>query len=348
VTSRAELHPWSVGATVFIVTVCMTPLTLAHPIVSAVGQGVLLWMLVSGLMSLLGIYINASLVDRTLTGWAARVQTLLRYPQAAFYFFGAAAFLSAWLSILSATELPATPRIVLSLLTVGVSTYALRLGIETTVRLNGLLALILFFALYALLFGLLPAAHFARLLPHPLGTGVIPWIWPVILFIPRGYIVLPTLAPLVRGPYRTAAYVGDATGSVFLALSLTLPALVLGFPPATQFGYPFLRAVSVITSRYFPFERMAFLSFIAWQMIIFTIVTMYSVSCMASLRARLHPVASWTLLLPLMLAVLVASLYQMPSDVLLVLMTAWSSLGIFLFFVMPALLLILGPRRVTA
>lgn len=337
--SRPRLSAWSVGSVAFVVTICTTPVSLGHVVLKEAGYGTLPWMTLAALLGLLGVYLNTELIERGLSPWAERVRYYLRFPRALFYLIGASAMLNVWLNLLAKTELPSTPRIVASLLTLLPALYALRLGVELTTRVIGMIGLVVLPAFLLLILGDLPSMEPAYLLPAPFGEGTLPWIWPMMLFAPRGYDVLPALGPHVSSPVRTAAFVGVGAGGLLVLISMVMPQLVFGLSVARQLPTPFLSTIGAITSPYFPFQRIAFISIIIWQMITFSIVTAYSISGIASLGLRVHPLTHWTALGVWLFLVLLLSLYVMPEDLIVVLKNAWSILGLILFFGIPMLLL---------
>jgi hypothetical protein len=342
-----------VGGVSFVVTVCMTPVSLGRPFFQAAGYGTLLWMLLAWGTGLLGAYLNMSLVAGPLAGWATTVRAWLAYLRVPFYLMAAAAMLHAWLDIIGQTELPATPRIVVALMTAALAVYAIRLGIENTGRVIGLIAVVSILPLFLLVFALLPNIHFVRLMPFPFGTGSVPWLWPTMLFVPRGYDILPVFGPASRGDIRRPVYWGMALGGLYLVLSMVVPQLVVGLDTATMLPNPFLFSVSTITSTYLPFQRIVFLSFILWQMVVFSIVAAYSTSGLASLGVRVFPLTPWSGLLSWMAVAVGLAVVIVPEDVFGAIKNAWSIYGLILFVLVPAGLLVAGrrtarPREATA
>lgn len=344
-TRAATVGPKTLGAVVFLVSVCMTPISLVEPIVKATGEGTLLWMLLAGGFSLLGGCLNLLLIEAPLVAWADRLRDWMRYPRVLFYATGSATMLNIWLNILSGSELPSTPRLVLALLTLAVTAYALRMGVETVTRLVGLIGVIVAPIVFGLALLALTNAQLGPLLPHPLGTGQIPWIWPTILFAPRGYDILPAFGPLARPLQWRPVYVGLALASAVLLLSIVTPILVFGYAATLRFAFPYLSAVSTYTSQFLPFQRIGFLSFIAWQMIAFAITTAYAMAALVSLHAQVHPLTPWTAVTAIVLVVLALSLYLMPADISILEKNIWSTYGILLFCLSPGILLAAGRRR---
>lgn len=344
---KAVLAPWTAGAATFAVTVCMTVIQMRSMILKSAGEGTLLWMAFAILSATLGVYLNLSLVETPLAPWAAGIRDSLRFPRALFYLTGAGLMLNTWVELLAGTELPSTPRIVSSLLTIFVAAYAVRLGIVTTVRVSGLIGVLTVLPLYAIAVAAFPGVDLSRLLPHPLGTGAIPLIWPTIIFAPRGYDVLPVIAPLVEGSMRRSAYLGVGLGAVFVLLAVVMPQLVLGLKTATALPDPFVSLIGTISSVYLPFQRIAFLMFVIFEMTIFAVVTMYSISGIASLGIRVYPLTPWYATVPWLLGVLLLSLPAMPTDVSVDVKNTWSIFGVILYFALPALILVLGRVRVS-
>ncbi|MDA8347124.1 MAG: GerAB/ArcD/ProY family transporter [Thermaerobacter sp.] len=342
---RIGLAPWSIAGVSFVVTVCMTPVSLGRPVFEYAGYGTLLWMTLAWGAALLGTYLTLTLIDAPLHRWADGVRSFLHYLRAPFFLAGAAAMLHVWLDILGRTQLPGTPRIVVAMLTVGLAVYAVRLGIENVGRVIGLTAVLSLLPLFLLVVGALPNVELRRLLPFPLGTGGIPWVWPMILFAPRGYDILPVFGPLAKGELRKPVYWGMALGGLYLLLSMVEPQLVFGLTAAAQLPSPFLSVVETITSTYLPFQRIAFLSIIIWQMVVFSIVTAYSTAGIASLGIRVFPLTPWAAVLPWSIAVLALAIPILPEDVFTAIKNIWSFYGIIIYFVIPALLLALGRRR---
>lgn len=103
-------------------------------------------------------------------------------------------------------------------------------------------------------------------------------------------------------------------------------------------AHPFLRAVATISNPYLPLQRIAFLSSVLWQMIVFTIIVTYAVSALQDLGLTVHPLVPWRWTLVAGACVVWLSLFTWPEDVLLSLFNLWSVWGIFLFLLAPVLL----------
>lgn len=342
--SEPAFRPWTIAAAVFLVSVCMSPIALVQPILQTAGHGALLWYLLGIPTAALGTLLNIWLVEEPLGSWGQRVSSYLQYLRVPFYLLGATAMLTVWLNILSDTEMPETPRFVLSLVTIGVVTYSLRLGIEATTRLVGLLGVIVLPGLLLLVLSTAPEGHISWLLPDVLGGGQVPWTWPLIVFMPRGYDILPVLLRQASGDVRRPTLLAAVTAAVYLAVSMILPVLVFGFAGASQLAYPFLRAIGVVSSSFIPFQRIAFVSFIIWEMICFAIVAIYSVSGLHSLGMKVHPLTPWSALLPWVAAVFVMSLYILTMDQIVLIKVIWSTYGLVVFLVLPALILAFGRK----
>ena len=339
------LAPWSIGGLSFVVTVCMTPLSLGRPIFQAAGYGTTLWMTLAMLAALLGTQLTLMFNDAELAPWATGARNFMRYLRAPFFLAGAAAMLHVWLDVMGRTELPETPRYVVAALTVALAAYAIRVGIESVGRVIGLVAIVAIVPLFLLAFGAFPNVDFGWLLPYPLGTGSVPWLWPTILFAPRGYDVLPVFGPIANGDLRRPVFLGMALGALYLLLAMVEPQLVFGLTAASQLTSPFLNVVETITSTLLPFQRIAFLSIIVWQMVVFSIVAAYSTAGLASLKVPVFPLTPWPALAPWLAAVIVLALPLLPEDLFSDIKNLWSIYGILLYFVVPGLLLASGRRR---
>jgi|GEM_PF-6289001 len=340
IAGRPALRPWSVGAVAFLVTVCMSPLVLIEPITRAVGTSVSLWYVASIASALVGVELNARLVQRDLAPWAEWVRTRMAPWRAAFFLMGAAFMLTVWLNVLAATELPTTPRAVISGLVMLVVTYVARLGLEATVNVVGLLALLVAPTLVVSYLGIVPVMRPTNLLP--LAPLYVPWLWPLVLFMCRGFDILPVVGPHVRGPLRRAAFVGVGSGAFLLVLTMIAPVLVFGAKVTAEIAYPYIRTVGTVTSLYLPFQRVQFVTFITWQMISFGIVAMYSICGLASLGVPVHPLTPWRALLPWMAAVFAMALYVLSPDASNVLKTLWSAYGLVLYYLVPMVVLAFG------
>lgn len=337
-SSRPALHPWSLGATVFVVTVCVTPVGLDHALVAEFGYSALAWILLAVLVSLFGMYWNIRLADADLHGWRATGARWLGYLRAPFYLLGAGFMLNIWINALSTIDLPATPRIILALASVAPALWALRLGVELVNRIAGFIGLLMIPGLLLIVIGTVPDVRWGEFLPSPLHLGVLAPIWPAVLFAPRGYVVVPTLAHHVQGPYHRAVLIGVLAGGIYLLLALIEAPLVFGVPVAAQMAHPFLRAVATISNPYLPIQRIAFLSSVLWQMIVFTIIITYLISALQDLGVRVHPLVPWRWVIVAGACVVWFSLFTWPEDVLLSLFNLWSLWGIWLFLIAPMLL----------
>ena len=338
--SRPALHPWSLGVTVFVITVCVTPVGLDHALVADFGYSALAWVLLAVGVSLIGMYLNTRLADTTLRGWRAAGARWLGYLRAPFYLLGAGLMLNIWLNALSAIDLPATPRFVLALASVAPALWALRLGVELVNRIAGFIGLLMIPGLLLIVLSTLPDVRWGEFLPSPLHLGAPASIWPAILFAPRGYVVIPTLGPNVQGPYHRAVFLGMLAGGLYVLLALIEAPLVFGVPVAAQMVHPFLRAIATISNPYLPIQRIAFLSSILWQMIVFTIIITYAISALQDLSVRVHPLVPWGWVFVAGACVVWIALFTWPEDTLLSLFNLWSLWGIGLFIMAPALLLL--------
>ncbi len=338
------LAPWALGGVSFVVTVCMTPVSLGRPFFQAAGYGTLLWLLLAWGTGMLGAFLNLSLLSAPLRDWADASRARLSYLRVPFYLMAAAAMLHTWVDILGQTELPSTPRLVVALVTAALAGYAIRLGIETTGRAIGAVAVLAILPLFLLVLAVLPNVQIGRLLPFPFGIGSVPWLWPTMLFAPRGYDILPVFGPASRGELRRPVYWGVGLGGFYLLAALVEPQLVFGLTAASMLPNPFLAAVSTIASIYLPFQRIAFLSFVVWQMIVFGIVAAYSTAGIASLGAATFPQTSWRVLAPWLAAVVGLAVIVLPEDVFSLIKNAWSLYGILIYFLLPAILLLAGRK----
>lgn len=336
--SRPALTPWSLGATVFVITGCVTPVILDHALVSHFGYSSLAWSLLAVPTALYGTYWNLRLADANLQGWRAVGARWLGYLRAPFYVLGAGFMLNVWISTLAAIDLPATPRLVLVLVSVAPVIWALRLGIELANRITAFIAMLITPGVLLMVAGVAPHIRWAEFLPNPLHLGTPAFIWPAILFAPRGYIVIPAFAPHVRGRYHHAVFVAVLAGSVLVMAALLEAPLIFGVPVAAQMVHPFLRAIATISSPYLPVQRIAFLSTILWQMVSFTITVILTVSALQDLRVTVHPLVPWPWVLGAMAVVIWLALFTWPEDVFLPLFNLWSLWGIVLFLIAPVLL----------
>lgn len=141
--------------------------------------------------------------------------------------------------------------------------------------------------------------------------------------------------------YRPA-YLGIGLGALFVPLAVVLPQLVFGLKPAAPLPDPFLSMIETVPSSYPPFQRLAFLMFIIFELTIFGVVSMYSISGIASFGVRVFPLTSWYAVAGWLGAVLLLSLPAMPEDVAVDVKNIWSIFGLVLFFVLPGLLLTIG------
>ena len=339
------LAPWSIGGVSFVVTVCMTPVSLGRPILQAAGYGTMLWMALSFLAAMLGTQLTLTLNDAELSPWADRVRNFMRYLRIPFFLAAAAAMLHVWLDIMGRTDLPVTPRYVVAVVTVALAAYAIRMGIASVGRVIGLVAVVTIVPLFILVVGAFPNVEIGWLLPYPLGTGTLPWLWPTILFAPRGYDVLPVFGPIAKGDLRRPVFLGMALGALYLFLSMVEPQLVFGLTAASRLTTPFLDVVETITSTFLPFQRIAFLSTILWQLVVFSIVAAYSTAGLASLGVRLFPLTPWPAVASWLAAVIVLALPVLPEDLFVDIKNLWSLYGILLYFVLTGLLLAFGRRR---
>ena len=337
-----RLAAWSFGATCLVGTVCLTPIALGRELILAGGSSTPLWMGFSILFGMLGVYLNIRLIDEPFAKWASRLRYLLRYARAPFYAVGAFLMLNVWLTTLSGEQLELTPRIATALLLITTMSYALRLGVESSVRLLGLIGAVVAPTVFLLLGLALKHADLARLLPHPLGTGAIPWLWPTFLFTSRGFDLLPVFGPQVAPAQRHVAYVGVATGGVITFLSLVTPILVWGYAAASQLPHPLIKTIGTFASAYSPLQRVEFVSFITWQLTAFAVITMYAIAFLISLRVQVHPLTPWWAVAATASVTLAGALPMLPADMTGPVEDLWSSYGLLLFFVLPTALLLFG------
>jgi hypothetical protein len=339
-----RIAPWTFGSMVLVCTVCLTPLTLDQVFIRAAGEGTLLWLLLAAMFSLLGVHIGARLVDAPLTGWATRVSDALRYPRALFYILGAGFMLNGWLSVVTATSLSRTPRLAIAILSLTVVVYVLRLGLESTARFIGFLGLIVGFSIAVILTMNMFKVDFSYLLPHPLGTGAVPWLWPAIIFSPRGYDVIAPFASHTDPGWRRPAYLGVGIGALLDMVALILPVLMLGYPAASQDSATLLHALGTFSSTYLPFQRFGFAVLLTWQLNSAAVVSLYSIATLASLKVQLAPLTPWPAVGGVALSVLALSLSVMSPDMNAIVINVWSVFGLLLFVALPVLLLSMGKR----
>lgn len=339
---RPALHPWAVGMLMFVVTVCLTPIGgLDQVFLQAFGTGILFWTIVATSVSLLSLALHGRLMKAYPDPHGSVGLRLLAYLRGVVYLVGGGLMLDGWLTLLSWTTLPATPRMVLIVVIVIVVFYAVRLGLEATARIVGLIGFLVLPVLAFILLALIPMAHWNRLLPELLGPMVVTPVWSALLFAPRGYIMVPIFGRyVVDQKYTTAAYLGVIAGGVVISLGMTLPGLVFGWPTATLLPYPFFQVTGTVTSVFLPFQRIQFLLFIMWQMIIFGIATTYAIATLESFHIKTHPLS------PIWAAAGVALFFGLeavpmpPRDQTVVVFVLWSIAGAVAFWVWPGCLLL--------
>jgi len=338
-----RVAPWTLGLVVMLVTICMSPMSLDQAFLQAAGYATPLWLAMAGVTGLLGVWLTAGLMEADLAPWAAWLRDALRFPRALFYTLGAGLMLNAWLKVVIVVALGRTPRPVLALALVLIAVYVLRLGMESTIRFVGFLALLIVPAAVVLeALGLLNADVHRAL---PLDVATVPWLWPAILFAPRGYTVLPVLAPHAGHPWRKAAYLGVALGFLLTFAPILLPVLVFGYPAAAADSAPLFHAIGAFSSTFLPFQRIEFISLISWQMTSGAMTAVYALCALSSLKVRLAPLTPWPAVLGAALATLALALPVWPPQQYAEIMNDWSIYGLLLFFALPAALLSLGRQR---
>jgi len=342
---QARIPPWTYSSMALMGTICMSPMTLSQAIIRAAATGTPLWIALAIPIAMLGTYASVQLVDAPLAPWAAAVDNALRYPRAIFYVLGAALMMSPWLNILGETLLPRTSRLFLALVILAVVACSLRLGAEATTRFIGFLGLFVGISVTFLLALGVAKAGWHHLLPHLLGEGTIPWLWPTILFVPRGYDTVAAYGPLAAPPWKRPVYLALLVGALIDWIAVVLPVLVYGYPASAQDPTPLLRALGTFTSPYLPFQRVGFVALIIWQFNVIAVVTYYCLAALLSFRAPAMPLVPWLPLALVVLAVLVLTYLPLPIDLLGISMNIWSLGGFLLYLVLPLMLLSLGRRR---
>ncbi len=336
--SRPALSPWSLGATVFIVTGCANPIILDHALVSQFGYSSLAWGILALVTALYGTYWNVHLADVNLQGWRAVGARWIGYLRAPFFVIGAGLLLNSWVNIVSTIDLPATPRVVLVLASIAPAIWALRLGVELVIRVAAFIGSLMIPGVLLMVLGVVPHIRWLEFLPNPLHLGTPAFIWPAVLFAPRGYVIIPAFGPLVRGRYHYAVFIGVLAGAILLLVTLMEGPLVFGVPVAAQMPHPFLRAIATISSPYLPLQRVAFMSSIIWQAVVFATTVVLAVTALQDLRVTVHPLVPWPWVLGAMGVVVWVALFTWTEDVFLPILTLWSLWGIILFLIAPVVL----------
>jgi len=342
---QARIPPWTYGSIALMGTICMSPMTLSQAIIRTAETGTPLWITLAVPVAMLGTYASIQLIDAPLAPWAAGVDNALRYPRAIFYVLGAALMMSPWLNILGETLLPRTSRLFLAVVVLAVVTYSLRLGAESATRFIGFLGLLVGSGVTFLLALGVTKAGWHHLLPHLLGEGGVPWLWPTILFVPRGYDTVAAYGPLAAPPWKRPVYWALLIGTLIDWVAVVLPVLVYGYPASAQDPLPLLRALGTFTSPYLPFQRVGFVALIIWQFNVIAVVTYYCLAALLSSRAQVMPFVPWLPLALVVLTVLALTYVPLPIDLLAISMNVWSLGGLLLFLVLPLALISLGRRR---
>lgn len=336
VGTRPIVTPLSLAALVFIVTVCVTPMCLDRTFIAEAGPSLLTWLLLALGTAGIAYYLQVRVAMHQ-----DRIWMPVRILFVAFYAIGAGMMLNAWLTVIALIDLPVTPRMVVAAISLMPAIYVLRLGIEAVARLTTLIALIALPTLLLLLIGAAPSMHVSELLPSPLGLTGVPSIWPVILFAPRGFVIVNAFAQHCQERHLRHVAVGAALAGIILVIALIMPVLVYGQGPATMMTFPALRAIGTISSPYLVVQRIAFLSSIVWQMIITVIIASYGIAAVSVLGIQVRALIDWRVIAVLVGAIAAVAYPELPEDRYAMLIGAWSVLGLCLFILRPAGILVL-------
>lgn len=325
-----RVTPWSLSALVFIVTVCVTPMCLDRTFIAETGPSLLTWLLLAICTAGIGYYLQMRVTMPQNQAWLP-----MRILFALFYAVGAGMMLNAWLTVIALIDLPVSPRMIVAALSLMPAIYVLRLGIEAVARLTTFIALIALPTLVLLVIGASTAMHISELMPRPLGFTGVPGIWPVILFAPRGFVILNAFAQDCREQHVRYVLAGAAAAALLLLVALIMPVLVYGRAPATMMTFPTLRAIGTISSSYLVVQRIAFLSSVIWQMIITVVMASYGIASIRAIGLPVRALIDWKALAVLAGVIGAVAYPELPEDQYAALIGVWSLLGLFLFIVRP-------------
>lgn len=327
--------PWTTALGVLVVTICVTAVAGMDRFVPVALGGLLpVVALAATAVNACGVLLHLAIVRR---GPGLRQGSLWRIAalaQGAVLVSGAGLFLGLWATRLQSTLLGSTPRVVIVLLIAGVATYAVILGFETTMRLAALVGLISL-PVFLLIAVTIPAnAHWDRLLSTP--PTLVQWpAVAILLFAPRGYVMLAALAGRRAAAQPLPSLVLSVVGGILLGLFLTLPGLVFGHELAASYAYPFYQVTATSRSIYLPFHEVEAFVDVLWQMIDAVIVAIYLAAALRAFGVRGPlPRPPWALGAVVAACLLISAPTPTPAGAAQ-LMTAWSVAVAVAFLVLP-------------
>lgn len=345
-----DLTPWTLAFVMFVDTLCITPMALLDGVFTRhLGHALPFWLLVGGGLNVIGTLVALAFAREQMGGTVPsglhRAATTL---QGAVLLIGAPLMAEAWISLMQATTLPATPRVVIALAMAVAAAYSLAQGLEPVGRVASLVGVVALPILFIVVCLIAVRSRIALLNPLTL-IPPSPWVIPGLLFGPRGYVLIGSLAgpKAVQSPRPLLSL--SLVGVVFLAVCLLLPPVVLGWSMARSLTFPFFYVTSTVTSPFLPFQRIEFLVNIIWQLIVLGVVTTFLASALHGLGGPVRPNPYDWKVLALAAFLFAASLPHLTVETMTNIFVVWSLVGLLAFLVIPGgILAIYRTRAVEA
>lgn len=344
IRSPVDPSPWTAGFATLVVTMCVTAVAgMDRFLPLALGGALPLLALAAAAVNALGIWIQLAVARIAPEIRPAGLWKIVTWAQGSVLATGAGMFLGMWTTRLQSTLLGSTPRAVIIALIAAVAVYALVLGFETTMRMAALVGVVALPVFLLLALTIPVNARWDRLFSPPHATVY----WPavaIMLFAPRGYVVLGSLAGPRAADQPLPSLLLGIVGSLLLGLFLLLPGLVFGHALAASYTYPFYQATATVRSIFVPFHEAEYFVDVLWQMIDAVIVATYLAAALRAFGddAGAFPRRWWGLgaLVAMCLAIAAPTLTQ---ETMAIVMVAWSLAGLLSFVALP--LAALASRR---
>lgn len=332
-----------------IANICLTPFGFPALILKQLDHHAWLSPTIAFLLSIWNVFVAISLArqfpEHNIVEWSSQV--LGKWLGALFsilfiivmYFWGISMVWVLW-HLVMFTQLPYTPIFLPTLIIVGGVVYLLRQGLESFARFAEVMIVLIFIGLIAVNSVQFINADFGRLLPfgnikyeNLVNADTI-----ASLFVFRGIFIIFFLYKYLNEKKRMFMLSLGSLSIAFIeiALSVILPIAIFGAHGAKILTYPYQEAISSVSIRWFPFEKLTFITPMLWQIIIVYVLGS-SLFCTTEGLAHLFKIKSKKrLLLIVGLLTWVIVLYQIPTSQLAEWMKIWSLAGLVVLTVIPS------------
>lgn len=334
-----------------IANICLTPFGFPNLILKQLDHHSWIFPLAAYVLTVWNLLVAISLArqfpDQNIVEWSRQVLGkwiggLFSISVIFILYFWGVGMIWTFMLLIMFTQLTFTPIFLPTLLIIGGVVYLLIQGLESFARFAEVMVLFLFAGLIAINAIQFPNADFSRLLP----VGDLPLDKLINqdiiagLFIFRGIFIVYFLFKYLNEKKRLLplSIISLSIAFVEILLSIVLPIAIYGAHAAGKFTYPYQESLSSSSIEWLPFEKLAFLTPMLWQIVIVYVLGSSLFCASEGLSSLFYIKNKKRLLIILGVITWLIVLYQVSYVQLHQMIVVWSIAGLLIFTLIPTLL----------